>query len=794
MRFQRRVVSFATACVATAFVLCSPSTVLSSEYKPVDNSDNKLGIGTTFGRWQDGVVPWVYNPTDAPAIFSDNAYFVSLLQEAMAELEGASGLHFDYQGIDSNATISNLSDGVVTIGWEDIGGAAGQAGPAYSCTAQDVIDNGYCPYTDGTGRFNNNSANVTWDTGVTDFTERKFLQVATHEFMHLVGIGHSDIAESIMYANPYTNLQHLRPDDIEALQAVYGPPGTAAYASVYTPPGAGASPLQDSYISLDTDPFSGGASIIDGSEGASFVGLYWQVPNGYTDDLTIVATDPSGHFYNGRVDDRNCSNPGCGFWLSFATYDAVVLYPGIWTVYCIVNGDLVATETTTVTTSPTFNHAPDSTLVHDIIDGPAPFTTKLTLSVTGDDEGDAVDATWHIPGTGEIHLDSGDFPGSIGTYSQTVTFDEPGTYEIYVEVNDDWTRYGSGGSAAGPGYRSLYRRVVHVDKASADVATFGDVTGDSVPDLAGFIKGPNAKPQIAIYSGADQSVHAVVKYLTENWRGIALGTIADANQDGTADDPAVALLADNDVSGKVNVEWRRLDTGALLNRVKFFNSNWRAIDLAVIDDLDGDGQTDDTAIAVLAQQKVSGLIRVRIRLISDRSLVSNIGFLGAQWSPVALAVVDRSAQAMGPISPLLGVLAENRLSGQRRLQSRFASSGNLDRNIKFFTENWDLSDVTATNDVNGDGVSDDPAWQVLGTRTADNLLRVQTRLVSNGNVDKTITFLNRDWDGLRVTSAPDINGNSSTELAVSARKRADGERRINILDYKTKEVISDIYP
>jgi hypothetical protein len=103
---------------------------------------------------------------------------------------------------------------------------AGQAGPAYSCTAQDVIDNGYCPYSDGTGRFNNNSANVTWDTGVTDFTERKFLQVATHEFMHLVGIGHSDVAESIMYADPYTNLQHLRPDDIEALQAMYGPPDT----------------------------------------------------------------------------------------------------------------------------------------------------------------------------------------------------------------------------------------------------------------------------------------------------------------------------------------------------------------------------------------------------------------------------------------------------------------------------------------------------------------------------------------------------------------------------------------
>ena len=38
-----------------------------------------LGIGTNFGRWPDGVVSFVYNPTGAPAEFSDNDYFLSEL-------------------------------------------------------------------------------------------------------------------------------------------------------------------------------------------------------------------------------------------------------------------------------------------------------------------------------------------------------------------------------------------------------------------------------------------------------------------------------------------------------------------------------------------------------------------------------------------------------------------------------------------------------------------------------------------------------------------------------------------
>ena len=776
--------------IASEFQVASANSTTNAGYQ-------KLGIGTTFGRWPGGTVSYVYNPTGAPAVFANNSYFVGLLQTAFAELEGVSGLTFNYQGIDSNAVIGNLSDGIVTVGWENLAGAAGQAGPASSCTAQDIIDIGYCQYVDGSVRLNNDAGDVTWDTGVADFTERQFHQVTVHELLHLVGIGHSEVAESIMFADPYTNLSHVRDDDIDALQSLYGEPEEMSQASIYVPPATGASPLEDSFISANNN-IGSEITVVDGTEVGTFLGLLWRVPDGHTDDLTLVATDPHGFYYAGRVDDRNCNaGPGgsCLFWASFADMETVHTFPGIWTVYAIMNGNLIATESVTVTTSPVFNEAPDSALAYDVIYGPAPLTVKMTLAVTGDNEGDAVDATWHIPGVGEIPLNSGDFPGSAGEDSQTFTFETPGDYEVYVEVNDDWTRYGSGGNAAGPGFRTLYRRVVQVTSVADDITAFEDVTGDTVPDLAGFVGGHNTKPQVAVYSGANGNVVSTTPFVTNKWRGIALGSVRDANQDGTTNDPAIALLANHEIDDRIVVETRRADNGNSLGIIFFLNFRWRPVDIAVIDDTNGDGITDDTSIAVLAQRIADGRILVQIRSLGSGALVANLGFLNLKWSPVGFAVVDRTAQSpMGNISPLIGVLAENRSNGKRFLQSKLVSTGVLDQNIPFFNSKWTLRDVTVLHDTNGDGADTDPAWQVLAMRESDEVIQIETRLASNGATDSNATVLNANWDARRLDSALSIGGGQSDDIAVSLRNRSNATRLTHIKDYGTNATVINIYP
>ena len=102
----------------------------------------------------------------------------------------------------------------------------------------------------------------------------------------------------------------------------------------------------------------------------------------------------------------------------------------------------VTSESVNVIANPVYNEPPESTLQADVIYGPAPLNVSMTLDVTGDKEGDDVNASWHIEGIGQTKLDSGNFPLSVGDDTQTFTFDKPGEYEVYVVVNDDWERYG----------------------------------------------------------------------------------------------------------------------------------------------------------------------------------------------------------------------------------------------------------------------------------------------------------------------------------------------------------------
>ena len=793
MRKHFTTASILAALLAGVFNITWSHQAIASEYK--GPAHQKLGISETFGRWPGGVVPWVYNPSGKPTGVGNNAKVVERLQKAMDELEGISGLTFDYQGNDNSAAFDNF-DGVVTVGWTSLAGStAGLAGPRSSCSAQDVIDLGYCQYVDGDVRLDNDGS-TDWNRGSAEFTERFFIQIVVHELMHLVGIGHSEVGISIMYANPYTNLHHPREDDIDVLQSLYGAPDQLLQASIYMPPAAGASPLNNSCITLSSDQFgppfgNGCVSDIDGNETPTdFVGLYWAVQGANTDDLTWIVTDPHGFYYQGTLDDRDCGGGTCGYWSSFTRAEGIFTFPGVWTVYLIYNGALAATETVEVTTNPVYNLAPDSTYTQDVIYGTAPLTVDMNLSVTGDNEGDDVTASWHIPTVGQIELDSGNFPGSAGTDSRTVTFNQPGEYEIYATVNDSWTRYNPGpGAQAGAGFRELYRRVVKVTKVSEDVTSFTDVTGDSIPDLAAFTGGPNSRPKIKVYSGADGSVFDTVKFLTGKWRDIAMATVRNANQNNNPNDPAVALLADHDDTNKIIVETRRLDTGARIGKTGYKSAAWRAIDVAVIDDTDGDGVTNDTSIAVLLQHRTNGKISMQVKMLGTGTLVANINFFNSNWKPIAAAVINRAGQ-----SPLIGVLAEHRTNGKRQVQSRFLNTGALNRNVRFFNSGATVKDVTATHDLNGDGTADDPAWQVLAVIGSNNSIKVQTRRASNGSLVSTVSILSSTWEGLRLDSSVDMNANMSHEFVAATRKRSNDKRRVQVKDYQTKQVILNVFP
>ena len=62
-----------------------------------------------------------------------------------------------------------------------------------------------------------------------------------------------------------------------------------------------------------------------------------------------------------------------------------------------------------------------------------------------------------------------------------------------------------------------------------------------------------------------------MSYLGQAWVPVAAATVADADSNGVADDPAVGVLAHKASNSSHAVEVRRADNGALINKIFFLN-------------------------------------------------------------------------------------------------------------------------------------------------------------------------------------------------------------------------------
>lgn len=316
-------------------------------------------------------------------------------------------------------------------------------------------------------------------------------------------------------------------------------------------------------------------------------------------------------------------------------------------------------------------------------------------------------------------------------------------------------------------------------RTEIDVTGVIDVSGDAVPDV-GYLTS-QVQPKVSYYSGATGKRVRTVKYLGMAWTGVAAATLADANADGVARDPAVAVLASRSNPGRHTVEIRRSRTGKLLTRIDFMGAATQVLDVAVIDDSNGDGVTDDAVIAVLGfnpNRPSKEQIRVQVRRFSDGGVVKDYFFFNENWTPVALEGVQRQGR-----SPLLAVLGNNKKNGNNVVQARALENGTLQPNVKFLNTKWLVRDLAVLTDTNGDGNAKDPSYLVLGNQKNTGGNRVQTRRVSNGNFIKNVAVNGPKWEADRVTSVGDISGNLAEEVGTLAKNRDNGNVNILVKDY-----------
>lgn len=164
-------------------------------------------------KWTTGVYQWFFNPANLPANISQDSVLAAM-KTAAARWEQMCNITIQYMGTTAVLGNQNVTyapnDGVNVWGFQPLAPSINQfAGwtPVSSRSDGVILDADIIL-----------NSNMPWTLDMVDST-------MTHEIGHGIGLAHSNVAASIMFANPYHDGQYirtLRGDDAQGCASLYG--------------------------------------------------------------------------------------------------------------------------------------------------------------------------------------------------------------------------------------------------------------------------------------------------------------------------------------------------------------------------------------------------------------------------------------------------------------------------------------------------------------------------------------------------------------------------------------------
>jgi predicted Zn-dependent protease len=174
----------------------------------LNNSTNPVNAP----KWETSEIKYYYNHANAPSNFT-KAQLEGIIKTSMSRWSTVCGIKFTYMGESTAPFVSNKKDGFNVITWGNADGASGVTYSYWRTVKQAMF-----------------LSEADIDMSVSQVRDATTYEaVLNHELGHMLGLNHSDMSESIMFANPYKSVQYmltLRNDDIQGCQGLYGAAGT----------------------------------------------------------------------------------------------------------------------------------------------------------------------------------------------------------------------------------------------------------------------------------------------------------------------------------------------------------------------------------------------------------------------------------------------------------------------------------------------------------------------------------------------------------------------------------------